>query len=143
MKGTGIYANGPGAVIYIFDNVVGGQETGILVDNVNNHFRITGNYIGTGFATTENFKNSFYGIKIFNCINGGIIGGGLASEKNYITNNDYGIFIERNSIPVSISRNSIYCNRIRGIAFKDLPLDTRNTPDRNNHCKLSKRNLSS
>ena len=126
-KGIGIYANGPAAVFYIFDNVIGGQETGILVDNVNNHFRITGNYIGTGFAGTENFENASYGIKIFNCTNGGLIGGGPVSEKNYIANNDYGIFIERNSMPVTISRNSIFCNRILGIAFKDLPL-TPETP---------------
>jgi len=120
-KGLGIYANGPAAVFYIFDNLIGGQETGILVDNVNNHFRITGNYVGTGFAGTEDFKNSSYGIRIFNCVNGGLIGGGSLSEKNYIANNDYGIFIERNSVPVTISRNSIYCNRVLGISFKDHP----------------------
>lgn len=126
-QGVGIFANGPGAIFHISQNVIGGQETGLLLDNVNGYFNITGNYIGTGLTQTENFKNASYGIKIFNCTNGGIIGGELPGEKNYIANNEYGIYLERNSTPVTITRNSIFCNLILGIAFKDLPV-TPETP---------------
>ncbi len=116
----GIFASGENAVFTIRDNIVGGQNTGIKMNNANTPFVIAGNRIGTGPNGNENYPNVLYGIWVLNCNSGGLVGGPGLNDVNYITNNDYGVYIEQGTLyPVRISRNSIYCNRKEGIAFKE------------------------
>ncbi|TDO20046.1 T9SS type B sorting domain-containing protein [Pedobacter duraquae] len=115
---NGIYVNGIGSKPKIVGNLIVGQATGILVSNVGAGFQISNNRIGTGAAGTENFGNN-RGVYIATS-QAGVIGGANASDANIIAYNKTGIFIEV-SYPISILRNSIYCNTENAISFKDLP----------------------
>jgi len=114
---NGIYVNGDGSRPEIIRNTIVGQVKGILLDNVNGGFQISGNTIGKEPSGTENFGNTI-GIHI-NSSQAGVIGGANAADANMIAHNKTGILVEF-SYPVSILRNSVYCNT-EAIAFKNLP----------------------
>jgi len=115
---TGIFANGQNANLIIADNYIVSQQKGIMVDNIKNGYQIKRNIIGTALAN-QNFGNTKYGIELYNC-GAGIIGGTLISDQNIIANNEQAIQVDF-SYPVSILKNSIYCNTRAAIEFKDLP----------------------
>jgi len=115
---TGIFANGQNANLLIADNFIASQQKGIMVDNIKNGYQIKRNFIGTALAN-QNFGNTKYGIELYNC-GAGIIGGTFISDQNTIANNEQAIQVDF-SYPVSILKNSIYCNKKSGIEFKDLP----------------------
>jgi len=118
---NGIYVNGSTSIPNITDNVIGGQLQGILVDYVNGGFIVARNRIGTGFLGTENFANGT-GIHINFSNTKSIIGGTTTAETNYIAYNKTAILIE-NSYPISILKNSIYCNPEGAITFKGRTID--------------------
>ncbi|RYG21209.1 MAG: gliding motility-associated C-terminal domain-containing protein [Chitinophagaceae bacterium] len=107
-KGTGIYANGINCVLTIQDNTIGGQAKGIALRDVDKGFTIKRNKIGFGSSPSQNYGNSEVGIEIDNC-SGGTIGTALASDFNTISYNTDGILI-LNSYPITITKNTIYCN---------------------------------
>jgi gliding motility-associated-like protein len=107
-KGTGIYANGINCVLSIEDNLIGGQGKGIRLNEVNKGFSIKRNRIGTGINAAQNYGNTDVGIEVSNCASGSI-GSSLVSDKNDISYNVDGIVI-LNSYPITITKNSIYCN---------------------------------
>ncbi|WP_231458722.1 gliding motility-associated C-terminal domain-containing protein [Pedobacter sp. Leaf132] len=115
----GIYINGASCTPIISENIIGGQLKGILLDYINAGFTISGNKIGTALSGNENYPNTT-GIHINFSNFKGIIGGSTNGDRNFIANNEVGIIIE-NSYPVSILKNSIFCNRKAAIEFKDLP----------------------
>ncbi|MEJ5994662.1 gliding motility-associated C-terminal domain-containing protein [Pedobacter sp. Du54] len=103
----GISANGRDCTLTITDNLIGGQQKGIVLNEVNKSFFIKNNKVGTGLNGTEKYGNGI-GIEINKCI-GGIIGSNLSSEKNDIAYNTDGIVII-DSYPITITKNSLYCN---------------------------------
>jgi len=115
---TGIFANGQNANLLIADNFIASQQKGIMVDNIKNGYQIKRNVIGTALVN-QNFGNTKYGIELYNC-GAGTIGGTFISDQNTIANNEQAIQVDF-SYPVSILKNSIYCNKKSGIEFKDLP----------------------
>jgi gliding motility-associated-like protein len=113
------YNNGDG------ENIAG--TTTLLVNITNNvsacaydlfeiasYFLIQGNHIGVGLDNTSNIINDGYngeqgGVYLVNCGHG-LIGGTDPSQKNYIANFiQWGVF-EFDSGPITVSRNSIFCN---------------------------------
>ncbi|RZM28674.1 MAG: T9SS type B sorting domain-containing protein [Pedobacter sp.] len=115
---NGIYVNGATSSPRITGNLVVGQNKGILLDNIGAGFQISGNTIGTGTAGSESYGNAL-GIHI-TASQAGVIGGTTAPDANVIAYNKTGIFIEI-AYPVSILRNSMYCNTEASISFKNLP----------------------
>jgi gliding motility-associated-like protein len=118
-NGTGIKTS-PGTTSFtptITNNTICSQSQGILVTGAKNGFLISGNKIGTGITGTENFGNAT-GILIDQCL-AGMIGGNTAADQNTVAYNDKGIII-RISYPVSILRNSLYCNVTTGIGFESM-----------------------
>jgi gliding motility-associated-like protein len=122
---TGIYINGTGSVPLISGNIITGQNKGVMLDNVNGGFLITGNRIGTGLNSTESFGNNI-GIHI-NFSLAGTIGGSNANTENVIGYNKTAIAIEI-SYPISTLKNSIYCNTESSIKFANLPQGKSITP---------------
>lgn len=116
---TGIYINGAGSVPVISGNIITGQNKGVMLDNVNEGFLIAGNRIGTGLNGTESFGNNI-GIHVNFCLSGRIGGSGNDSP-NTIAYNKTAVSIEI-SYPVSILKNSIYCNSDDSIKFTNLPV---------------------
>ncbi|RYD78108.1 MAG: gliding motility-associated C-terminal domain-containing protein, partial [Sphingobacteriales bacterium] len=124
---TGIFANGQTASLIIADNYIVSQQKGIMLDNVKSGYQIKGNNIGTALAS-QNFGNTKFGIELYNC-GAGVIGGRLISEQNIIAYNEQAIQVDF-SYPVSILRNSIFCNKRSAIEFKDLPDGKTITPSK-------------
>lgn len=90
--------------------IVGQKSTGLAIANAD--FVVTGNSIGTGKLGTEVLGNGI-GIKIdVGAV--GTIGGDTDEKANKIANNDYGIE-SLSARPVTITRNSMYCNKLSGI----------------------------
>ncbi|WP_316799271.1 gliding motility-associated C-terminal domain-containing protein [Pedobacter frigidisoli] len=118
---NGIYVNGNGCTPVITENIIAGQLKGIWVDYVNGGFTISRNWIGTGFNGTENYANGT-GIHINFSSTKSMIGGSSDQEKNFIAYNKVAIIIE-NSYPISILRNSIYCNEDGAITFRNQKSD--------------------
>lgn len=118
VQSTGIFANGESVNLTISDNHIVSQFTGIRIDNIKNTYKINHNTIGAGL-NSMNFGNTKYGIEVYNC-GGGVIGGSNMADQNIIAYNEQAIQIDF-SYPVSILKNSIYCNTKAGIEFKDLP----------------------
>lgn len=114
---NGIYINGATSIPNIFKNTIAGQAKGILVDYVNGGFTIANNRIGTGILGTEKYSNGI-GIHI-NFSLAGMIGGVNTADQNTIAFNKNAILIEI-SYPISILKNSIYCNDAP-VIFKNLP----------------------
>ncbi|MXV14587.1 gliding motility-associated C-terminal domain-containing protein [Hufsiella ginkgonis] len=114
-KATGIFVSGA-ATFNIVKNTVGVQEKGILLQNVSKPFRVQRNHIGTGPSENEPLGNKLYGIQVLNCPTG-VIGGPLPADKNVITNNDYAIYLELDVSRVTITLNSIFCNKKDAIVF--------------------------
>lgn len=118
VQSTGIFANGENVKLNISDNYIAAQLKGVKVDNLKQPYTISRNVIGKG-ANGENFGNTRYGIELYNCMSG-IIGGRDVSDQNVIAYNEYGIWVDA-SYPVSILKNSMYCNTLSAIGFKDIP----------------------
>lgn len=108
-NGIGIYANGISCILTIEDNRVGGQARGIQLNEVNKvndpakAFIIQRNQIGT-----QGFGNTISGVEINNS-GKGFVGNSNVADANDISYNADGIVI-LNSYPVTITKNSIYCN---------------------------------
>ncbi|RZJ20346.1 MAG: hypothetical protein EON51_15360, partial [Acinetobacter sp.] len=117
-KANGIYVNGEGAVPLITHNIISGQLQGVLIDYANGGFVISGNKIGTGPLGTENFGNET-GIHVNFC-NKGIIGGNTIADGNNIAYNKTGVLIEI-AYPISMLKNSFYCNNTAAVTFKSIP----------------------
>ncbi|MCD0486743.1 gliding motility-associated C-terminal domain-containing protein [Pedobacter sp. MC2016-14] len=97
--------------LYVRNNIISGNRTaGVSIANAD--FILTGNSVGTGIAHTENLSNAGVGIKIESGAFGTI--GGTSAETNYIGYNGYGIE-STSSKPITITRNSIFCNNFAGI----------------------------
>ncbi|KQN34578.1 hypothetical protein ASE92_13375 [Pedobacter sp. Leaf41] len=121
LSAKGIYVNGGTSEPIISDNIVGVQSIAIHVDYVNDGFVIARNRIGTGKIGTENFSNTL-GIHINFSNTKGMIGGADVNDQNFIANNKTAVLIE-NSYPISIFKNSIYCNNSGAITFKNQTLN--------------------
>ncbi|WP_316754649.1 gliding motility-associated C-terminal domain-containing protein [Pedobacter aquatilis] len=120
IQSTGIFANGETVNLTIADNYIAAQFKGIKLDNIKNRYIVRHNVIGTGL-NAENYGNTKYGIEVYNC-SAGTIGGSNLSDQNVIAYNEQAIQIDF-SYPVSILKNSIYCNTKSAIEFKDIPPD--------------------
>ncbi|MCX2573559.1 gliding motility-associated C-terminal domain-containing protein [Pedobacter sandarakinus] len=118
---NGIYVNGGNSMPIISDNFLAGQAKGIYIDFVNDGFIIARNKIGTGKLGTENFSNTL-GIHINFSNTKGLIGGSNINDQNTIGYNKTAILIE-NSYPISIYKNSIYCNTFDAVTFKNQSLN--------------------
>jgi len=127
LQSTGIFANGENVNLIISDNYIASQLKGIKVDNVKQKYTIRRNVIGPGL-NSENFGNTKYGIELYNCL-AGVIGGVDVADQNVIAYNELGILVDA-SYPVSILKNSTYCNTLAAIAFKDIPPGKNITPSR-------------
>jgi len=127
LQSTGIFANGENVNLIISDNYIASQLKGIKVDNVKQKYTIRRNVIGPGL-NSENFGNTKYGIELYNCL-AGVIGGVDVADQNVIAYNELGILVDA-SYPVSILKNSTYCNTLAAIAFKDIPTGKNITPSR-------------
>lgn len=99
------------ANLYVRDNIISGNRTSGL-SIANSDFIVTGNNIGTGVQGSEVLGNGV-GIKIEAGATG-FIGGDTDPKANKIANNEYGIE-SLSSKPVTITRNSMYCNKQFGI----------------------------
>ncbi|RZK36060.1 MAG: gliding motility-associated C-terminal domain-containing protein, partial [Pedobacter sp.] len=121
LSAKGIYVNGGASAPLITDNIIGVQSIAIHVDYVNDGFVIARNKIGTGNLGTENFSNTL-GIHINFSNTKGLIGGTNVTDQNIIAYNKTAILIE-NSYPISIFKNSIYCNSNAAITFKNQTLN--------------------
>jgi gliding motility-associated-like protein len=111
-QSIGVFANGQGVDLLIADNYIVVQFIGIKIDNVRNSFSIERNVIGAG-PNSENYGNGKYGIELYNC------GAGTIGYQNTIAYNDEAVKVDL-SYPVSILKNSIYCNN-ESIVFDRLP----------------------
>ena len=120
IQSTGIFANGETVNLTIADNYIAAQFKGIKLDNIKNRYIVRHNVIGTGL-NAENYGNTKYGIELYNC-GAGTIGGLSLSDQNTIAYNELAILVDF-SYPVSILKNSIYCNTKSAIEFKDIPPD--------------------
>jgi len=108
---SGIKVDAFNTDLYVRDNLISGNRTtGLSIANAD--FIVTGNGIGTGKQGSEVLGNGI-GIKIET---GGVgfIGGDTDAKANKIANNDYGIE-SLSARPVTITRNSMYCNKESGI----------------------------
>ncbi|RYF23180.1 MAG: hypothetical protein EOO42_07600, partial [Flavobacteriales bacterium] len=114
----GIYVNGQFSVPVLTNNIICSQKIGLEVDFVNGGFVVSGNKIGTGPLGTENFGNET-GIHVNFC-NKGIIGGNTITEGNNIAYNKTGVLIEI-AYPISMLKNSFYCNSTAAVTFKSIP----------------------
>jgi gliding motility-associated-like protein len=115
---NGIYVNGLQSTIIIEDNIVVGQKKGLFISDVGNGFSVRRNRVGTGPLGTEVWGNLEVGIEVYQG-SFGAIGGLVDADKNYIAYNRDGIFITR-SYPITITKNSIYCNSRYPIKFEGL-----------------------
>ncbi|MDT4825056.1 hypothetical protein FQZ97_583270 [compost metagenome] len=125
-QAKGISANGTNAVLQVYDNWVGGQAIGLYINDVDQGLILSRNRIGTGTAGNENYGNSETGIEIFKCDKGNI-GTADWSDRNYIAFNRDGILIN-DSYPISITKNSIYCNQRLPVDFKNVDMTRLRTP---------------
>ncbi|WP_285060432.1 gliding motility-associated C-terminal domain-containing protein [Pedobacter ginsengisoli] len=125
LAATGVYINGATSIPVVSDNIIVSQNKALLLDYVNGGFLIAGNRIGAGLNGTESFGNNI-GIHI-NFSLDGIIGGLNTNAQNVIAYNKTAIVIEI-SYPISILRNSIYCNTESSIKFTNLPQGKSVTP---------------
>ena len=107
----GIRINSVLTELYMRKNIISGHRTwAVYIANAD--FVLTGNRIGTGTAGTEDLGNGG-GIKV-ESNSTGTIGGSTNEDANLIGYNNYGV--ESNSTrPVSITRNSFFCNQVFGI----------------------------
>nr|WP_121270696.1 gliding motility-associated C-terminal domain-containing protein [Pedobacter schmidteae] len=97
--------------LYVRDNLISGNRTtGLSIANAD--FVVTGNSIGTGKLGTEDLGNGI-GIKIETGAVG-FIGGDTDAKANKIANNEFGIE-SLSAKPITITRNSMYCNKKSGI----------------------------
>ncbi|MGA9648339.1 gliding motility-associated C-terminal domain-containing protein [Pedobacter sp.] len=119
-QSTGIFANGENVNLSINDNYIVSQYIGVRTTNIKRNYIVRHNFIGLGPNST-NFGNKKYGIEVYNC-SAGTIGGSNLSDQNVIAYNEQAIQIDF-SYPVSILKNSIYCNTKSAIEFKDIPSD--------------------
>lgn len=117
-KANGIYVNGEGVIPLIKNNIICGQLQGILLDYANGGFIVASNKIGTGPLGTENFGNET-GIHVNFC-NKGMIGGNTLADGNSIGYNKTGVLIEI-AYPISMLKNSFYCNSTAAVTFKSIP----------------------
>ncbi|WP_113651615.1 gliding motility-associated C-terminal domain-containing protein [Pedobacter namyangjuensis] len=123
----GIYINGVSSDTKVANNIVCAQNIGIHVDYTNGGFVVSANRIGTSVNGNESFGNNI-GIHINNC-DKGLIGGGSITDENKIAYNKQGVLIEL-SYPISILKNSFYCNANSAVSFKSI-LDPKTiTPSR-------------
>ncbi|RZK43598.1 MAG: gliding motility-associated C-terminal domain-containing protein [Pedobacter sp.] len=125
-RSIGIYANGLGCTLTVESNIIGGQRKGIVISEVNQGFLVRKNKIGTDASGTGNFGNAEVGIEIFNCARG-TIGSTNATEKNDIAYNQDGILIVR-SERITITRNSMFCNRRYPIYHQNVDIDKFKAP---------------
>ena len=119
-QSIGIFANGENVNLNINDNYIVSQYIGIRTTNIKRNYIIRHNLIGLGPNST-NFGNKKYGIELYNC-SAGVIGGSNLTDQNIIAYNEQAIQVDF-SYPVSILKNSIYCNTKSAIEFKDIPVD--------------------
>jgi gliding motility-associated-like protein len=114
---TGIVVNGETASPIIRNNIIGGQLVGIYLDFANGGFKLEGNDIGTNQLGTFDFGNTT-GIHVRFC-NKGMIGGDNLSQGNNIAYNATGVLLEI-AYPISMLKNSFYCNSTAAVTFKNL-----------------------
>lgn len=104
---SGVKINAVNTNLYVRNNVISGhRNVGVSIANAD--FVMTGNIIGTGAQGTELFRNGT-GIKIEQNA-AGKIGGDTPESANRIAYNNNGIE-SVSARPVTITRNSMYCNR--------------------------------
>ena len=109
LDAIGLFANGELVDLEVKYNQIVAHEIGIKLDNLRNNYTLSHNIIGGDLAA----RNRKYGIELYNC------GAGNISEGNVIAYNTLGILVGR-SYPVSILKNSFYCNT-KSIEFANLP----------------------
>lgn len=122
----GISANGRQATLYMDNNWVGGQAVGIYIGDVDNGFFLKRNRIGTGINGNENYGNSETGIEIYHC-DKGTIGTADWVDRNDVAYNRNGILINE-SYPITVTKNSIYCNTGKPLDFKNVDISKLQTP---------------
>ena len=111
------YWTGPAISVNITNNVsVGGYELTAIF----NPFVIQGNHIGVGLDNVTNLISGITNLNgdniSLNTCSQGLIGGAGAGQANYIANNVEGV-VEAYCGPITISRNSFFCNTAIGIIF--------------------------
>lgn len=121
----GIHANGLNCVLTISDNLICGQRKAIVLNEVNKGFFIKRNKVGTGLTGTEKLGN-VTGIEINKCAFGSI-GSDISDDKNDIAYNVDGIVIIE-SYPITIRRNSIFCNSRFPIQHQNVAITKLTTP---------------
>lgn len=109
LDAVGLFANGELVDLEVRYNQIVAHEIGIKLDNLKNNYTLSHNTIGGDLAA----RNRKYGIELYNC------GAGNISDGNIIAYNALGILVGR-SYPVSILKNSFYCNT-KSIEFVNLP----------------------
>ncbi len=122
---TGINANGLNCTLTISDNLICGQRKAIVLNEVNKGFEIKRNKVGTGTTATEKYGN-VRGIEINKCAFG-TIGSAISADKNDIAYNVDGIVIIE-SYPITISKNSIFCNSRFPIQHQNVAVNKLTTP---------------
>ncbi|MBB2146030.1 T9SS type B sorting domain-containing protein [Pedobacter sp. LMG 31464] len=114
----GIYVNGELSIPIISKNIICAQNIGVEMDYVNGGFIISNNKIGTSVTGNESFGNTT-GIHVNFC-NKGMIGGSVVNDGNSIAYNKTGVLIEI-AYPISMLKNSFYCNSLAAVTYKNLP----------------------
>ncbi|WEK18841.1 MAG: gliding motility-associated C-terminal domain-containing protein [Candidatus Pedobacter colombiensis] len=108
---SGLKVDAANTNLYVRDNVISGNRTaGLSIANAD--FIVTGNSIGTGVQGSEVLGNGI-GVKIESGAVG-FIGGDTDAKANKIANNEFGIE-SLSAKPITITRNSMYCNTSSGI----------------------------
>lgn len=116
---TGIYITGDNCMPAIAYNFICGQNKGIELLSLKSGFNIATNRIGTSITGTESFGNQI-GVCVNACLSG-MIGGADLAMQNLIAYNEKAILINK-SYPVSILKNSMYCNSVNAVDFENMEL---------------------
>ncbi|TAE73058.1 MAG: T9SS C-terminal target domain-containing protein [Bacteroidetes bacterium] len=119
-NGTSVFANNYGVLVNgstnnvigdntlsVPKNIIGGNQTGIMLTGSSNNNKIISNYIGTN-NNNANFSNGT-AININTTSRNNKIGGILINEANTIAYGSQSLVID-NSVQNKIQRNSFYCN---------------------------------
>lgn len=110
---SGLKVDALNSDLYVRDNLISGNRTtGLSIANAD--FIVTGNGIGTGKQGSEVLGNGI-GIKIETGAIG-FVGGDTDEKANKIANNEFGIE-SLSARPITITRNSMYCNKESGIGI--------------------------
>ena len=102
--------------ITINGNIIGGNDSGIYIDDETSGTLIYGNYIGTNRQGVANLGNDFGGVDIISGSNN-IVGGINLEQQNVIANNSEGVFVSGGPTTENnqIRGNSFYNNASQSI----------------------------